>query len=150
VNVDPPDDDRGRRAAQRRAFLGQHPAGVDRVAGVDRAWEFPVQPLPLGDQRHRHVDRTESDGHRHDQRGRSWAGSVLAGFDRQRRQVAGDPGKQGYLGIGDGAAARRPLAAKGKIVERKRLQIEAEYRSIPGDAALTYPGFREWNRPAYC
>jgi hypothetical protein len=146
VDVDAPDDDRGRRAADRRPLLGERPARVDRVTGVDRAGELPVQPLPLGDRGHGRVDRTEADGHRHDERRWRGPGTVLAGLDRQRREVAGDAGEQGYLGFGDGAAARRPLAAKGKVVERKRLQIEAEYRSNSQDAALTYPDFSGPNR----
>jgi len=51
----------------------------------------------------------------------------VACLDRQRREVAGHAGEQRYLGIGDGAAAGRPLAAEGKVVKRERLQIVAEY-----------------------
>ena len=57
VHVDAPDHDRRRRAADGRPLLGQSPAGVDRVSGVDLAGKLPAQPLPLGHRRHRHVDR---------------------------------------------------------------------------------------------
>jgi len=85
--------------------------------------ELPVQPLPLGHRWHRHVDRAKADGHGDHQRRRRRPRAVFADLDRQRREVAGDAGKQRYLGFGDGAAARRPLAAKRKVVEGKRLQI---------------------------
>ena len=60
---------------------------------------------------------------RHDERRGRRTRAVFARLDRQRGQVTGDAGKQRYLGFGDGAAARCPLAAEGKVVERKRLQI---------------------------
>src|SRR5438094_889368 len=59
VDVDPPDDDRGRRAGQRAPLLSQRPPGVDRVACMHRPGKFPVQPLPLGDGGHWHVDRAQ-------------------------------------------------------------------------------------------
>jgi hypothetical protein len=48
---------------------------------------------------------------------------VARRIDGQRREVAGNAGKQGYLGFGDGAAAGSPFAAQRKLIERKRLQI---------------------------
>jgi hypothetical protein len=113
VNVHPPDDDRGRRPADGWPLLGERPSRVDRVACMDRSRELPVQPLPFSDGRHWHVDRSEPDGQRHHQRRRRRAVTTCGSFDRQRREVARDAGEDGYLGFGDGAAARRPLAAKG-------------------------------------
>ena len=123
VHVDPPHHDGRGGAAHGRPFLRQRPAGVDRVPGVDRTRELPVQPLPLGDRRDRRIDGAEADGHGHDERRGRRTRAVFARLDRQRGQVTGDAGKQRYLGFGDGAAARCPLAAEGKVVERKRLQI---------------------------
>ena len=131
VDVHPPDHDRRWRAADWRPFLGQGPARVDGVPGVDLARELPVQPFPCGDRWHGHVNRTQPDRHREHERGWRWAPAVSGGLDRERRQVAGDAGEDCYLGFGDRAAARRPLAAKRKIVERKRLQIGPSIEPSP-------------------
>ncbi len=64
--------------------------------------------------------------------------AVARRLDRQWRQITGNTGKQRDLGIRDGAAARRPFAAKRKVVERKRLQNLAEYRTNSNWGALTY------------
>jgi hypothetical protein len=82
VDVDPPDDDRGRRPADRGPFLRQRPASVDRVAGMHRAGKLPVEPLPLLDRRHGHVDRAQADRDRDQERGRRQAGVARGGFDR--------------------------------------------------------------------
>jgi hypothetical protein len=109
---------------------------------VHRARKLPVQPLPLGDRWDRHVHRTQSHRDGDDQRGRGGTGSVCGRLDGQWRQVAGNAGEKGYLGVGDGPAACSPLAAEGKVVEGKRLQIAAEYRTKFELAALTYGNFR--------
>jgi hypothetical protein len=58
----------------------------------------------------------------------------MSGVDRQRGEVAGNPGKQRDLSLRDGAPPRRPLAAEGEVVERDRLQVGSEYSgiNIPG------------------
>src|SRR5207237_8988446 len=73
-------------------------------------------------------------------RGRRGTPAVTRRLDRQRRQVAGDAGKQCYLGFGDGAAARRPLAAEGKVVERKRLQIGPSIAREAGSLSFSLRG----------
>lgn len=97
VHVDPPDDDRGWRAADRGPLLRQRPAGEDRVTGVDGARELPVQPLPFLHRRDRHVDRAQPDGYRDEQGGRSDPHVSGGGFDGKRGEIARNPRKQGDL-----------------------------------------------------
>jgi hypothetical protein len=47
----------------------------------------------------------------------------MVGFHGERREVARYSGEKRNVCVRDGAPARRPLAAKGKVVERERLQI---------------------------
>src|SRR4029077_18522983 len=101
---------------------------------------FQVEPLPLGHRRHGHVHRAEPDCHRYEE-GR-WGDSAAAtrGVDRERREIAGDTGKQRDLCFGDGAPAGGPLAAEGKVVERDRLQVGSEYSPNRGRV----PGVNLW------
>jgi hypothetical protein len=50
--------------------------------------------------------------------------------DRQRGEVAREPGKQRDLSFRDGPPPGRPLAAEGQVVERDRLQVGSEYSGI--------------------
>jgi hypothetical protein len=93
-DVDAPDDDRVRRPADRWPFLSQGPASVDRVAGAHGTGKLPVEPGPFLDRRHRHVDRAQPDGDRHEQGGRRDAGVPRGGLDRKRREIAGHTGEQ--------------------------------------------------------
>jgi hypothetical protein len=93
-DVDPPHDDGVRRRADRGPFLGQGPASVDRVARVHGVRKLPVEPRPLLDRRHRHVDRAQPDGDRDEQRWWGDAGVARGGFDREGREIAGHTGEQ--------------------------------------------------------
>jgi hypothetical protein len=123
VDVDPPDHDRGGGVADRGSLLVQGPAGVDGFAGMDGAWKLPVEPFPRGDPGHGRVDRAEPDRDRDQQGGRDEPRLPRTGFDRERREIAGDPGEQRDLRLGNGPSAGGPLATQREIVERKRLQI---------------------------
>lgn len=94
MQVDPPHHDRRRRTADGRPLLGQRPAGVQRLAGVDWPGKLPVEPGPLLDGGYGHVDRPEADGHRHEQGWRRHAGLSGPGFDRKGGEIARQPGKQ--------------------------------------------------------
>jgi hypothetical protein len=149
VDIDAPDHYGGRLAAHRRPFLGERPPRVDGVARMHCARELPVQPLPCGHRGNRHIHRTETDCHRHHQRRRGDPAGTARGVDGEGREIARDGGEQRDLRFGDGAATGSPLAAKGKVVERDRLQVGIEYiaRTRLRSRALPYGNS---NREDYC
>ncbi len=122
VHVHAPDHDRRPSRPHRCPFLGQGPPGIDRVPRPDWPWKLPVRPLPRGHVRDRHVHRSEPHRDRHHQGGRGVARPGRS-VGRQRREIAGYGREKRYLGIGDGAAAGRPLTAQGEVVERDQVQF---------------------------
>jgi hypothetical protein len=94
VHIHAPDHDRGGRAPDRRPLLGQGPARIDRVPGVDGPRELPVQPLPFGHGGHRHVHRAKADRHRHQEGRRSNAAVSVRGVDREWGEITGDRGEK--------------------------------------------------------
>jgi hypothetical protein len=61
---------------------------------MNGAGKLPVEPFPLLDRRHGHVDRAQANRDGDQERGGRRAGVAWGGFDRKRREIAGQAGKQ--------------------------------------------------------
>jgi hypothetical protein len=126
------------------AFPVQPPAAPERVSDPDGVGEAPAHPHQPDRCRPRHVHGAETAGDGGDQAARDdrlaeMAAARVLNVRVQGVVVARHPHEADHVGLGDGAAPGRPLAAEWEIFEMQQfVSVLAAPGDSPGRASLVH------------